>query len=172
MQASARRIVEILSGLDCPVLYVMGNDDLVDLSPETDHCRSIHGNRRDLGGFNFVGYQCGPPFMRGPFERSETELATELEALGELIDDGTVLVTHYPAAGILDAGFGLSAIRDLVDSHPPLIHVHGHSHSNFGTAANHFNVASAGQERAVAIDLEARTCQVVDHRCVHPSLSW
>jgi hypothetical protein len=59
-----------------------------------------------------------------------------------------------------------------VDSHPPLIHVHGHSHSNFGTAANHFNVASAGQERAVAIDLESHTFQVIDREGAHASLSW
>ena len=42
--------------------------------------------------------------MKGPSERSDAELATELEALGDLVDDGTILVTHYPAAEILDGG--------------------------------------------------------------------
>jgi Icc-related predicted phosphoesterase len=172
MQASADSLKRILGSLECPVLYIMGNDDLVDLESNTEHCVSIHGIRFDLGGVGFVGYQCGPPFMRGPFEREEAELERELKSLSGIMDEGTVLITHYPAAGVLDAGFGLEAIHALIDPCPPLIHIHGHSHENFGHEGRHFNVASAGRKRAMVIDLETRTYQVVDRRGVHPSLSW
>jgi Icc-related predicted phosphoesterase len=150
----------------------MGNDDLVDLGPDVPNIVPIHGRRVELKDFGFVGYQCGPPFMGGPFERTESDLENELKVLSDLMDDLTVLVTHYPAAGMLDGGFGLHGIRDFVEQRPILAHVHGHSHSTFGNRANRFNVASAAQKRAMLIDLNSRNCQVVDDQHRHRGLPW
>jgi len=172
MLASAKCTKKILRSVACPVLYIMGNDDLVDLGPDAANIVSIHGRRVELADFGFVGYQHGPPFMGGPFERPEGDLENELKGLSDLMDDVTVLVTHYPAVGTLDGGFGLHGIRDLVEQCPVLAHVHGHSHSTFGNRANHFNVASAAQKRAMLIDLNARTCQVVDDQHRHRELPW
>jgi Icc-related predicted phosphoesterase len=172
MRASAERIKNILSGLDCPVLYIMGNDDLVELGSDEPHRISIHNRRVEQGGFGFVGYQCGPPFVGGPFERSQEKLEIELLALADLLDDRTVLVTHYPAAGVLDGGFGLRAIRELVDRVPCLAHIHGHSHRNFGSWKNHFNVASAGQDRGMLIDLQSRVRRVLCGGEDSVSCSW
>lgn len=172
MQASARNMRQILRGAECPVFYIMGNDDLVDLDSNGESCLTIHGQRRTLSGFGFVGYQCGPPFMNGPFERPDNELSQELSALGELLDERTVLVTHYPATGILDSGFGLPAIRDLVRNRPFLIHIHGHCHSRFGKDGRHFNVASGGQKRAMVFDLEACTYGLLGEESSHNDLPW
>jgi Icc-related predicted phosphoesterase len=172
MLASAKCTKQILSSAACPVLYIMGNDDLVDLGPDVANITSIHGRRVELEDFGLVGYQCGPPFMGGPFERTEADLENELKVLDDLIDESTVLVTHYPAVGTLDGGFGLCGIRALVEQRPVLAHIHGHSHSTFGNRANRFNVASAAQKRAMLIDLNARTFQVVGDLHRHRELPW
>ena len=59
---SARDLLEILERGRTPVLYVTGNDDLVELEPLTSHCRSLHGRRVTLGGYHFAGYQYSLPF--------------------------------------------------------------------------------------------------------------
>jgi hypothetical protein len=44
MKASAREIRGILATVPCPILYIMGNDDLLDLGDEGG-IQSIHGRR-------------------------------------------------------------------------------------------------------------------------------
>src|SRR5262245_15116078 len=56
-QASARQITEILSSLAIPILYLMGNDDQIQLSAPQQNFRSLHGVRINFGRSNFVGYQ-------------------------------------------------------------------------------------------------------------------
>jgi Icc-related predicted phosphoesterase len=161
MAARASAVEIVLNDLECPVLYIMGNDDLIDWAPDRNSLISIHNRRVDLCGHGFVGYQNGPPFMGGPHERDAALLAEEIASLSPLLDERSVLVTHYPAQGILSGEYGLEPIRKLVDEAPFLIHIHGHSHSRFGCQTRHFNVASAGQKRAMLIDLRTLACRVL-----------
>jgi Icc-related predicted phosphoesterase len=155
----ARRLEEDLLGADLPVLYVLGNDDLVAFEPPDQRFMPLHGRRVELGGFNFVGYQYSPPWMGGPWEKPDEEILVDLEELKGYLDPRTVLVTHSPAHGFLDPGFGgkkigSCSLRKLLDSHPVRAHIHGHSHAGFGRADIHFNVASALSKRAMLLDLE------------------
>jgi Icc-related predicted phosphoesterase len=164
--ADAAAIAEVLTPLAIPVLFVMGNDDLVALPDGRGPLRSIHGRHVELGAWNVVGYQNGPPFMNGPFERPEAELGREIAALADRVDERTVLVTHYPARAEHESegpeeAIGLAAIRDLVVRRQPRAHVHGHAHRAFGRRGIHFNVAAALQLRAMLIDLES-----LDHEAV------
>ena len=164
--ADAAAIAGLFARLAIPVLFVMGNDDLVALPDGHGPLRSIHGRRVELGGWNVVGYQNGPPFMNGPFERPEVELERELAALADQVDERTVLVTHYPARAERESEgpeepIGLAAIRELVVRRQPRAHVHGHAHRAFGRRGNHFNVAAALQLRAMLIDLESLDHEVV-----------
>ena len=61
-RANGREICKVFSGLKIPVLYIMGNDDLVELEPPGRPYQSIHGRRVDLEPYNFVGYQFSLPF--------------------------------------------------------------------------------------------------------------
>ena len=167
--ADAEAIVEILDGLSVPVLYVMGNDDLVELEPCSDHIQSLHGRRIDLGSYNFVGYQYSLPFMGGIFEKPEEEIAADLAVLESLLDDRTVLVTHNPANGILDTGVldcsaGSAAILDAILRRSVRVHIHGHIHSCFGAQGRHFNVAGGGRLRGFVIDLAT-----LQHERIDPS---
>jgi Icc-related predicted phosphoesterase len=132
----ARILTELLTSAGVPVLYIMGNDDLVELNPLSVRVRSIHGRRVEVGRFAFVGYQYSPPFMGGAFEKPEGEMRTDLANLPTLLDARTVFVSHSPALGILDPGFGGASIgsgsvRGLLEISPFRAHIHGHSHAGF-----------------------------------------
>jgi uncharacterized protein len=164
--ADAGRITAILGDLPVPVYYIMGNDDWVDLQPSDQQFSSLHGKRIDLHGFNFVGYQCTLPFMGGVNERPEGVIATELSALEPLMDDRTVLVTHSPAAGILDStqlgSAGSVSLLELIGRRKVRAHIHGHIHGSFGRSGRHFNVAAGRHRRAFIIELNSMTHEVVE----------
>jgi Icc-related predicted phosphoesterase len=155
----ARTVANLLETAGVPVLYIMGNDDLAELDARSPRLQSIHGCRVALGPFSFVGYQYSLPFMGGIFEKSEAGIETDLAPLAGLVDAKAVFVSHSPALGILDPGFGESHIGSgsllrFLERNPFLVHLHGHSHAGFGRCGKHFNVASAGQARAMIVDLE------------------
>jgi Icc-related predicted phosphoesterase len=162
----ARLLSKFLAAVGLPVLYIMGNDDLVELDSGFGHVQSIHGRRVPLGPYSFVGYQYSLPFMGGTFEKPEAGIKTDLAALEPLLDIDTVFVSHSPALGVLDPGFGEThigsrSLRDLLERNPVRAHIHGHSHAGFGRQGVHLNVASAGRERAMIVDLESMQHQIV-----------
>ncbi len=168
-RAQSPKIVAALKRCAAPVYYIMGNDDNCALGYEDDQVRPLGGRRLECGGYNFVGYEYSPPFVGGPYEKPEPEMARDLEALAALVDARTVLVTHAPAQGILDRTYGgervgSRAIAGLIERHPPLAHVHGHIHESFGRDGNHFNAAAAGRPRAFLIELEGENlgCRILD----------
>ena len=156
---NAQQVKSLLISAEIPVLYIMGNDDSVELGPVGQSLVPLHGRRVERGAYNFVGYQYSLPFMGGILEKPEEEIAADLAPLEDLLDSRTVFVTHSPALGILDPGkgplkIGSRSLRDLLDRTYVLAHIHGHSHSGFGRDGDHFNVASALSKRAMMIDLE------------------
>ena len=165
-RADAMTILSILDRIAQPVLYVMGNDDMVELEPKRNGIRSVHNTRVGLGGLSFVGYQYSLPFMGGVFEKPESDILDDLSALDPLVDCGTVLITHSPAYGVLDVGVmdlhaGSVSIKDLIERRSPLMHIHGHIHQEFGICGRHFNVAAGGHKRAVLIRTDSMDHQVV-----------
>jgi Icc-related predicted phosphoesterase len=160
-RADAAEVVRVLEGIRQPLLYLMGNDDMVELDPKRTNLRSIHGQRVELGDINFVGYQYSLPFMAGVFEKSEEQIREDLTRIESLLDQRTVLVTHSPGYGVLDVVLGIGgmvehaggrAIADVIERRRPLLHIHGHIHQGFGHQGRYFNVAAAGHLRAVLID--------------------
>ena len=165
--ANGREVVSQLAEVDCPIFYVMGNDDWVELDASTSNFHSVHGTRVPFGEFNVVGYQYTLPFMGGIHEKPEHEMERDLLELQNLVDQKTVLVTHGPAHGTLDkvtigGHAGSTSLRKLVDRCSPRVHIHGHLHYWFGREGRHFDVASAGKKRAMMIDLETMEHRVIN----------
>lgn len=155
----AKSLIHLLDAARVPVLYIMGNDDLVELDSQSARVQSIHARRVTLGSFNFVGYQYSLPFMGGVFEKPEGGIESDLAALTSLVDSHTVVVSHSPAVGVLDPGIGETRIGStsllrFLERNPYLAHIHGHSHAGFGRSGKHFNAASAGRSRAIIVNLE------------------
>lgn len=162
----ARRVVARLARIECPIFYVMGNDDWVELDPTVPNIQPVHGKRVSFGEYNIVGYQFTLPFMGGVNEMSENDMAGDLAELEALVDQNTMLVTHGPAHGYLDrvtigGHAGSTSLRDLVERRSPRAHIHGHIHYWFGRDGCHFNVASGGKRRAMMIDLETMEHRVL-----------
>ena len=161
---SANELAGIFKQAGMPILYVMGNDDLVEWQPSDDGFESLHGRRVTVEGFHFVGYQYSLPFAGGTFEKPEDQIQADLHALEHLLDARTILVTHSPAYGILDLGVldknaGSRSILKAVRKHKVLAHIHGHIHRCFGREGLHFNVASAGKRRAMLLELPSLQCE-------------
>jgi Icc-related predicted phosphoesterase len=159
-------LTELLDRAGVPVLYIMGNDDLVELHSGSDRVQSIHGRQVECGGFAFVGYQYSLPFMGGTFEKPDADIRIDLAQLPARLSPATVFVSHSPAWGILDPGFGgvqigSSSLGKFLEANPFRAHIHGHSHAGFGRHGNHFNVAAAARKRAMIIDLETLQHQVL-----------
>jgi Icc-related predicted phosphoesterase len=162
----AIQVLEILGRATQPVLYIMGNDDMVELEPDQPSIQSIHGRRVEIGDLSFVGYQYSLPFMAGIHEKREEGIRADLEALEPLVDERTVLVTHSPAFGALDFTWlerhaGSVSLKDLIEHKSPLLHIHGHIHREFGRQGRHLNVAASGQKRAILIDTDTLKHQVL-----------
>ena len=170
-RADASEILSILTNIQAPILFVMGNDDLVELESSSSQFQALHGLRFEMQGFNFVGYQYSLPFMGGLFEKPEVEIEEDLAALASQIDERTVLVSHSPVYGILDivamgGHAGSKSLKKVVELKNPLAHVHGHIHSCFGVSGRHFNVAAAWKRRAMVLDLESQRHEVVTEAVV------
>jgi uncharacterized protein len=163
----ARQIIPVLKRVAAPCFYIMGNDDNVALDFEDEQIKSLHGTRLSLGTYNLVGYQyTTPSFVGKMFVKSEEVIHEDLQSLERLLEEPTILVTHAPAYGVLDRSFdgehvGSRALGALLHRRPVLMHIHGHIHGDFGRDKNHFNVAAAGQRRAILIDLPSLAHQVL-----------
>jgi Icc-related predicted phosphoesterase len=160
----ARQIIPLLKRVAAPCFYIMGNDDNVALDYDDEQIRPLHGRRLSCGIYNLVGYQYTPPFVGRLFVKSEEEIEEDLQSLELLLEKPAILVTHAPAYGFLDRSyggehFGSRAVGALLHRTPVLAHIHGHIHGDFGRDENHFNVAAAGQRRAILIDLPS-----LDHK--------
>jgi len=159
-------LTDLLKGAGLPVLYIMGNDDLVELNASSDQVQSIHAREGKCGRFAFVGYQYSLPFMGGTFEKPDGDIRIDLAQLPTRLGPETVFVSHSPALGILDPGcgdvhIGSGSLREFLEANPFRAHIHGHSHAGFGRHGNHFNVASATRMRTMIIDLETLQHQVL-----------
>ncbi len=168
---NANQISKVLHSLSIPVLYIMGNDDLIELDCQNKLVQSIHGRRVVIGRFAFVGYQYSLPFMAGIFEKAESEIEKDLLMIEPLLDANTLFVTHSPAYGFLDLGIpipgrdihvGSNSILELIQRRNVKAHVHGHIHQCFGREGIHFNVAAAGHVRGMIINLDDLTHEVID----------
>ena len=165
--ADRLQVLHRLSEIQCPIFYVMGNDDWIELDAPGQWHKSVHGKRIDLGDFNFAGYQYSLAFMGGVFEKPENEIEEDLSRLESDVDGETVFVTHGPAYGTLDRVYsgqhvGSTSLRDFLRRTAPRVHIHGHIHSEFGRDGCHFNVASAGRKRAMLIDLTTMDHEVIE----------
>jgi Icc-related predicted phosphoesterase len=162
----AKLLTDLLGTAGVPILYIMGNDDRVELNANSDRIQPIHGHQVDCGGFAFVGYQYSLPFMGGTFEKPDDDIRSDLNQLPSRLGPKTVFVSHSPAFGILDPGLGdvhigSVSLREFLAANPFRAHIHGHSHAGFGRQGNHFNVASAARMRAMIIDLETLQHQLI-----------
>jgi len=100
---------------------------------------NLHGKRRTIGGFDFVGFGGATTPFNTNFEPSDEETYDALDALAGAARNPTVFVLHAPAKDCLDGtGHGMhvgsETLRGLIAHHKPVLALSAHIHEAAGTA--------------------------------------
>ena len=98
--------------------------------PENAHYLQDSGI--EIEGFKIWGSPWTPTFYNWHFMK---ERGAEIKERWDLIPDDTdILVTHGPAKGMLDYGFGCEELRNTIDERLKSLklHVCGHIHESYG----------------------------------------
>lgn len=72
------------------------------------------------------------------------------ELWGRVLDGTEVLITHGPPGGYLDAGMGCAELTRCLWRCRPLVHVFGHAHKGYGTAAVRYDDVQRRYEEALS----------------------
>jgi Icc-related predicted phosphoesterase len=151
------------------VVFLMGNDDgLLGKGNEWTNEKdllNVNQLRIEFGSYNIVGYQYTTPFVGGTFEKPENEQIEDFRQLEKLMDENTILITHGPAWGVLDAvdgdHVGSMALRELIDRKEPRLHLFGHVHSNFGIKNHAVNGSYPHSQKFISIDVDSLVIKIV-----------
>lgn len=102
------------------------------------HAHYLQDSGLELEGLRFWGSPWTPVFFNWAFNLERgPELAERWERIPEKLD---VLITHGPAAGILDTvpsgtgdiSVGCEELARVLESRPPRLHIFGHIHESYG----------------------------------------
>lgn len=146
-----QQLQSILGTAGKPVFFVLGNHDVTPW-PDTPWMTNLHGRVVRWNGLTLAGYR----WTR--MDRYPHELEADLPGLQALIGPNTILVTHSPPWGVLDAlpgarfRFGLKTLHQIPR---PRLHLFGHVHECAGVAGNQVNGAWPALRRFFVVDTEA-----------------
>jgi Icc-related predicted phosphoesterase len=152
-------IKEMLRATGKPVYLIPGNHDISGWSDD-DGIINIHGQRVERAGTNIVGYRYSE------LDRSAEEHEDDIAEMASLVDARTILITHRPRFGVLDATsdgthIGSPQISRLVNATQPLFHLCGHVHESPGIDGWTANGAYVTGGAFVEVDVDARTLRMV-----------
>ncbi|MWD26671.1 serine/threonine protein phosphatase [Aquicoccus sp. SCR17] len=132
------RAMELLAGIDVPVVAVPGNaesvDELREAAPAGWHV--LHGNGVEIDGVRFFGLGYAVPVT--PFGDWSCDLPEEeAEEMLAACDGADVLVLHSPPKGLADLtssgqSVGSRVIRAAISRIRPGLAVCGHIHDSWG----------------------------------------
>jgi Icc-related predicted phosphoesterase len=137
-----QEIRKILNTSEKPIFLIPGNHDLTEWQSQ-GNITNISNRRVERDGLNFVGYRYTV------LDRSFEDIRIDMLKLDPLVDENTILVTHSPPYGTLDANpefggtlsLGLEGLKHIVERRKPLCHLFGHIHAAAGVAGNAINGA-------------------------------
>lgn len=123
---------EVLSGIQKPSFYVLGNDDWCEADGPHYLKKATEINEVKFVPFEHVNIT---PFNTNR-EGNENKLMYELLKLD--VDHNTIVVGHAPPKGVLDCNgmgthCGSRSMRDWICSHQPMAWFCGHIHEDYGS---------------------------------------
>ena len=188
-----------LRGGDIPCLVNGGNDDIFEIDEviEASACIGFgEGKVVDVGGFSLASMGWTNPTPWNTFrEAPEEELAAKIERLASQIPDmgRAIFNFHAPPYGsgldeapALDASLrpmhggavmkpvGSTAVRAAIETHQPMLSVHGHIHESRGVtrlgrtfSINPGSVYGDGVLQGAILDLNPKKAKVTRHLLVN-----
>lgn len=151
------KIKHILNKAGKPIFLISGNHDLTAWKSE-GNIVNIHEKKIKFKGLNFVGYKWTS------LHRYEEDHKNDIKKLKKKVGKKTIFVSHTPAAGVLDGGFGHNGskdIKNMIDKKKPLFHLHGHVHSTWGVEGNTVNGSYPELKKFYSIDTESKDILLV-----------
>ncbi|MEN6393562.1 MAG: metallophosphoesterase [Anaerolineaceae bacterium] len=136
----------LVSSLDVPFFYVLGNHDKEFSSNNSYQNQfiaggtNLHGKSVHYNGLILAGMEGSLRYREGPYQYSQSEMWLNVFNLipkllinriryGRYLD---IFVTHAPPAGIHDKSDlphqGIYAFRWFIEKFQPRYHIHGHIH--------------------------------------------
>lgn len=137
-----QEIVGVLKKTGKHIFAVPGNCDPPEvLGVLEKEGASIHGKKKELGGFVFTGFGgSNPTPFDTPFEVPDEELAAGMgSACGESGTKNLVFITHAPPKNTIcdrlpgGACVGSEAVRKAIERYNPVFLFCGHIHEGIGT---------------------------------------
>jgi uncharacterized protein len=188
-----------LRGGQIPCILNGGNDDIFEIDSviESSPCVSFaEGKLLDLDGFSLVSMGWTNPTPWDTYrEAPEPALAEKIEAIARLVPDMSRAIFNFHAppygTGLDDApaldetlrpvaggavmkAVGSTAVRDAINSHQPLLSLHGHIHESRGIrrmgrtlALNPGSVYGDGVLQGAVVELDARKAKVARYILVN-----
>ncbi|MEO3417024.1 metallophosphoesterase family protein [Roseovarius sp. CAU 1744] len=140
MRQSLPEAMNLLSGIDAPMVVVPGNAESSDELQDAAHegTTVLHGSSAEIGGLRLFGLGYGVPVT--PFGAWSCDLteahAAEMLARCETAD---ILILHSPPKGVADLtsggiSVGSTALREAIERIQPKIALCGHIHESWGQA--------------------------------------
>lgn len=123
----------------CPVLYVHGNHDTDYEKDPPLGCTCIDGQCYEYQGLRIVGLGGSMRYKSGPHQYTDRQMDFRAMKLApKLFFKGgfDILLTHAPGRDMVPcsdlAHTGFRAFNRLLDKYQPALHLHGHTHLNYG----------------------------------------
>ncbi len=140
-------IREILAAARKPIFVIKGNHDMTDWASDRNLV-NIHSRRVSFKGYGIIGYQ------NTEFNRTADQQRRDFRVLERHLNEKTVLVTHFPAKGVLDVdpgdySYGSDPLAELLRAKRIALHIHGHVHGRFGFMESTVNAAYPQQRSFV-----------------------
>ena len=136
----AELVLQKLLSFNKPLLCVPGNHDPYEITDLfNEYGTNLHGKRRTLNGFSFVGFGGAATPFRTIFEPTEEEIREGLSPFAAKTSKNTILVVHNPPKNTkldrIETGehVGSQEIRRFVERAKPLLVISAHIHENNGT---------------------------------------
>ncbi len=167
----AEDFIEAIQNAGTDLFTVHGNMDPLRVKLFLDaKGNNIHARRVDWRGFTFAGFGGSPPTPHGTLiEYSEVDIYKQL---APLVDNKTIVLTHFPPRGILDETRDLKhagslSLRKIIEEKKPRAVICGHIHQREGERqallTKVIKIAPLREGKAAALELEtlaARFLQV------------
>ncbi len=142
---------DLLEDLSVRTLAVPGNCDPVAITELFDELGvNLHKKKVRIQNETFIGFGGSNPT---PFDTLfEVPDQTISEHLSEVMEPDSILVTHAPPFGILDAAgpsehVGSRAVRKVIDDFKPKLALFGHIHEARGVEKNETTFVNPGSAR-------------------------
>ncbi len=123
----------------CPVLYVHGNHDGHYEKDPPLGCTCIDGQYYEYQGLRIVGLGGSMRYKKGPHQYTDREMNLRAIRLAPKLyfkKGFDILLTHAPGRDMVPctdlAHTGFRAFNRMLDKYQPALHLHGHTHLNYG----------------------------------------